>query len=236
MHPFSPVPNPHRVNVGVSYHVQSSWWVVITLHLTALLVGDGSHHGCQLPANPLETRPPSDRYFSLLDQLDATAGLPRHWHTGPMRGLKRCSLLLTVSGVLAGCGTGAATRPAGCQSGMVSVTVAEKPAVVCVMVGTSLVMHGGGTNVEGYWPGQPTPSNRHILQLASYSTSAGFTATAVGGESPSGSQPSASTVLPGTMTAHFKALKPGTAKVAVHYFGNGRGYPLVLTVRVIPKG
>jgi len=107
--------------------------------------------------------------------------------------------------------------------------------MVCVKVGTSLVMHGGRRNVDGFWPGQPAPSNGHILHLGSYS-STGLTVTAVGGETPSGSQPSETTVEHGTMTAHFKALTPGTATVTVQYVGKGTGYPLDLTVKVVPRG
>jgi hypothetical protein len=107
--------------------------------------------------------------------------------------------------------------------------------MVCVKVGTSLVMQGGGKNVDGYWPGQPAPSNVHTLQLVSYSSS-GLTATGIGGETTSGSQPSMTTVKPGTMTAHFKALTPGMAKVSVQYVGKGKGYPLDLTVKVVSRG
>lgn len=105
--------------------------------------------------------------------------------------------------------------------------------MVCVKVGASLVMHGGGKGVDGYWPGQPAPSNSHALELDRYSSS-GITAGAIS-KTATGSQSSASTVEPGTMTAHFKALNPGTAKITVRYVGDGNGYPLDLTVKVVPK-
>jgi len=131
-------------------------------------------------------------------------------------------------------GSSAGASPADCRSGTVSVTVKGRPVTVCVRVGTNLVMHGGGTNVDGYWPGLPTPTNRHTLLLVSWS-STGMTGIAIGGETPSGSQPSSTSVEPGTMTAHFKALAVGTSKVTVSYQGKGRGYPLKLTVDVVPK-
>jgi hypothetical protein len=60
-------------------------------------------------------------------------------------------------------------------------------------------------------------------------TSSGFTATA------SGSQPSGTSIAPGTMTARFKALAVGTSKVTVQYQGEGKGYPLDLTVKVVSR-
>ena len=150
-----------------------------------------------------------------------------------MRGMNRCTLLLIAGAALAACGSGTAANPTACRSGTVSVTIAKKPVTVCVKVGAALVMHGGRKGVDGYWPGQPTPSNSLALELVTYS-STGLTPTAVGGQTPTGSQPSASIVEPGTMSAHFKALNPGTAKITVHYVGNGEGYPLDLTVKVVP--
>jgi hypothetical protein len=148
-----------------------------------------------------------------------------------MQRMKYFAPLLLSGLALAACGSGSAAGNTVCRTGAVSVTVADKPVMVCVKVGTSVVMRSGG-GVDGYWPGSPSPSNTRTLQLLSYS-STGLAATAGGGKTPSGSQPSATTIKPGTLTAHFKALAPGTARVAVQFVGSGPGYPLDLTVKVV---
>jgi hypothetical protein len=57
-----------------------------------------------------------------------------------------------------------------------------------------------------------------------------MTGTVSGGETPS-----ATTISPGTMTAHFRALAVGTSRVTIQYQGKGGGYPLSLTVKVVAK-
>ena len=138
-------------------------------------------------------------------------------------------LALTTLATLTMFGTSAAASSDDCRSGTVSVTVEARPVTVCVHVGTSLVMHGGGKGVDGYWPRLPMPTNRHTLHLVSW-TSTGMTGTVSGGETPS-----ATTISPGTMTAHFRALAVGTSRVTIKYQGNGDGYPLSLTVKVVAK-
>lgn len=109
------------------------------------------------------------------------------------------------------------------------MAVTAQPVKVCVQVGTTVVMHGGGNNVDGYWAEAPIPDNVHTLRAMSWSSTGGtFTL--------SGVPTAVSTVEPGNMTAQFLALAPGTAKVVVKYAGVGKGYPLKLTVTVVPKG
>jgi hypothetical protein len=58
-----------------------------------------------------------------------------------------------------------------------------------------------------------------------------MTGTVSGGETPA-----ATTISPGFMTAHFRALAVGTSRVTIQYQGKGNGYPLRLAVKVVPKG
>jgi len=154
---------------------------------------------------------------------------------GRMRRGGFCALVLMASATLMACSGGSASASlARCRSGTVSVTVEAVPVTVCVQVGSTVLMHGGGKHVDGYWPRLPAPNNPRVLRMELWS-STGMTATAGGGETPAGSQPSATTVEPGTVTARFKAVEAGTAEVIAKYEGKGEGYPLRLTVRVVPK-
>ena len=147
-----------------------------------------------------------------------------------MRGMREWLLALTTGATLAVFGSSAGASSDVCRSGTVSVIVKARPVTVCVHVGTNLVMHGGGKGVDGYWPRLPIPTNRHTLRLVSW-TSTGMTGTVSGGETPA-----ATTISPGSMTAHFRALAVGTSRVTIQYQGKGNGYPLSLTVKDVPKG
>ena len=159
----------------------------------------------------------------------------------------RCCVILTLLGAsLAACGTTSAASSSNCGSNTVSVSVGAKPAAVCIQAGAVLDMDGGGGDYPGYWPGPLAVSNKKALHLI-HSDWTGPTLTDSEGISSPGSPPGtgASTITAGTVTARFRALSAGVAKVSAKYVATpntcspvactAKGHPLILTVTVVPR-